>query len=241
MAEMNGVKTTDVAFLRLADGLLKPLRAVMWDRASWAIHLLDLPVRWSFPLSLKFTILTSVLFEQSSSTPALVASSFLSRTSAAPTSLLPLSPSLVLVGRSNGALLLVSLLDAEPSQQAPNLIQLGELNAAHADGVSDLALLREKEERKRWEVETAGRDGTRCVIEVVRVGAEATMRKMDERAVVGRGSIEKVRHPSHSFFSLSPPSSPLSSPSRLRADYDFPYRSLRARRLATKRRRISLW
>jgi hypothetical protein len=171
------------------------------ERSS-GIELLHRCICWIYLRLLRFVLLrppfpliqlTQILL-QSSPTPNVLASLPLSPSSPTPTSLLFLTPSHLLVGLSSGVVLLLEYV-ARDGLSGGRLNQLGELAGVHGDGVSDLAILSKPGQEQDWslEVETAGKDGTRCIVEVVIRQSAASIRKVDECVITGRGSVEKVR------------------------------------------------
>ncbi|GAA5917109.1 hypothetical protein JCM6882_009349 [Rhodosporidiobolus microsporus] len=189
-------RATDVALLPSPSPTDGPVRVVIWDRASWGLAVVDLSSA-----------------NDTTTSPTLLASLPLS--TLAPTALSFLTPSLFLVGFADGGVSLFSLPlpsssssspsspASSPSLQLPppgQLVLCAHLAGVHADGVTDFAVRRRGAaegggEGGKWDVETVGRDGARCVLGV-RAGAGgegglAVMEKVDERAVV-KGSIERI-------------------------------------------------
>ncbi|GAA5955996.1 hypothetical protein JCM21900_002641 [Sporobolomyces salmonicolor] len=125
-------------------------RVAVWERAGWRVVVLDLGrVEGSEaePSNTLPTILTSIPVAPLAGT--------------APTTFLFLTPELLLVGTASGSLSLYSL---ENDSCIPSPAPLA-VATPHADGVQDLVVLSASE--GRWTVETVGRDGLKCVVEIL--------------------------------------------------------------------------
>ncbi|GAA5889454.1 hypothetical protein JCM5296_006366 [Sporobolomyces johnsonii] len=155
-------------------------KVVVWERAAWRVVVLDLQgvegeqVERSEeePSDTLPTIITSIPVSPSAET--------------APTSFLFLTPELLLVGTASGTLSLYSI-PKEPSSPSPTPLAVA---TPQGDGVQDLAVLRASE--GRWTVETAGRDGLKCVVEVnMGAGGQAEIKVLDQR-VIAKGPIERI-------------------------------------------------
>ncbi|GAA5824411.1 hypothetical protein JCM11251_000410 [Rhodosporidiobolus azoricus] len=182
------VRVTDVAFLPLPlaaqseKGNAEPtVRALVWNRASWALSVVDL-----LPSS------------DPATTPLLVAN--LPISTLAPTALHFLSSTLFVVGFADGGIALYS------HRNENGLVQIALLGGVHADGVADIASRQTKKgHEETWEVETAGRDGVRAMLLISSSvdHTKAVMEKVDERPVV-KGGLEKIfPGPTRRYLGLS--------------------------------------
>lgn len=150
-------------------------RLAVWERASWKIHVCSLS---SSSLSDSPTPLSTIDITPSSNG------------STAPTSILFVDESLVLIGSANGRLSLHSL---------DSLKELASIKV-HSDGVSDLRGPQRVKETNRWEIESIGRDGMRKLTEIrKKEEGQYELKVLDERCIA-KGTIEKVRA---SLFILS--------------------------------------
>ncbi|GAA6043458.1 hypothetical protein JCM8097_002870 [Rhodosporidiobolus ruineniae] len=180
------LRVTDAAFLPPSPSpagagveIENGTRALVWDRASWTVALLGLP-----PSS-------------SSNPPTTLASLPFPRSAPAPTALVFLHPERVLLGLADGAVVLLTF-----GPEKCELEEVARLEKVHGDGVSSLLVL--SSENKKYVVETAGRDGLRCSLEIglPGEGREGRMEKVDERAVA-KGAVEQVRLGALSFALFS--------------------------------------
>ncbi|GAA5935945.1 hypothetical protein JCM1841_006598 [Sporobolomyces salmonicolor] len=150
-------------------------RVAMWERAGWRVVVLDLGrVEGSEaePSNTLPTILTSIPVAPLAGT--------------APTTFLFLTPELLLVGTASGSLSLYSL---ENDSCIPSPAPLA-VATPHADGVLDLVVLSASE--GRWTVETVGRDGLKCVVEVSVGSSGKTEIKVLDHRVIAKGPIERI-------------------------------------------------
>ncbi|GAA5909266.1 tRNA (34-2'-O)-methyltransferase regulator RTT10 [Sporobolomyces salmoneus] len=142
-------------------------RLAVWGRASWKIHVCSLS---SSSLSDSPTPLSTIDITPSSNG------------STAPTSILFVDESLVLIGSANGRLSLHSL---------DSLKELASIKV-HSDGVSDLRGPQRVKETNRWEIESIGRDGMRKLTEIrKKEEGQYELKVLDERCIA-KGTIEKI-------------------------------------------------
>ncbi|BGP17309.1 WD repeat-containing protein 6 [Rhodosporidiobolus nylandii] len=191
------LKVAEVGFLppamATAQGMdARATRVAIWDRAGWRLGVLDLPEPTSPAV-----------------VPFLIASLALDRSHPAPTSIAFLSPTLLLVGLASGGVELYSLPSSGAStshNDPPPLVPLASLERVHADGVSDIAVVAaplsvtpSSGGEQLWELQTVGRDGKRCSLDVALRSGEAgeqegRIEKVDERALA-KGVVEKILPP----------------------------------------------
>lgn len=155
---------------------------MIWERATWKIHIFDLASSTSSP-----PLPLSIVDIDSSSDG-----------STAPTSFLFLDDqSLLFVGNAKGQLSLYSLSTCESSS---TLLASAD---AHSDGVQDLRILsrgkESNEETELFEIESVGRDGMRKIATVTNEAKRWELNVVDERWVA-KGPVEEVSQRSFCFL-----------------------------------------
>ncbi|GAA5973152.1 hypothetical protein JCM3765_001796, partial [Sporobolomyces pararoseus] len=153
-------------------------KLAIWERASWKVHICSLPPPASSSTSPPTQLSTiDISPSQNGST--------------APTCTLFLDEPFLLLGSANGT---ISLHSFETTDTTSTLLTS---ITVHSDGVSDLRvlprrMLRNREKRASWEIESVGRDGMRKLTEISQdLNGKWSKRILDERWIA-KGAIEKV-------------------------------------------------